>query len=87
MALFDNDKTEEILLFVWNFQMNIEASGMLAAGANIQYICILVRGEALHQLDILSVEVESMTIENLNLIILGLGTYFPLLMSFQRKSM
>ena len=35
MALFDNGKPEEFLLFVRNFSMTLEASGTLAAGANI----------------------------------------------------
>ena len=76
MALFDKDKPEEFLLFVWYFQMIIEASVTLAAGAKFQYIFMLVCGEALCQRDTLSVEVGSTTIEHLNLNILGLGTYF-----------
>ena len=74
IALFNCGEPEEFLLFVRNFQMTLEASGTLAAGANIQYLCTLVRGKALCQLDIFSVEVVSMTTEHLNLIILGLGT-------------
>ena len=61
-------------MFVQNFQMNIEASETLYAGAKIQYICTLICGEALCQLDRLSVDVWSTTAEYLNLIILGLGT-------------
>ena len=45
--------------------MNIEASGTLAAGAKIQYLCMLVRGKALRQLNTLSTEVGSTTSENL----------------------
>ena len=47
---------------------------MIYAGAKIQYLCIILRGEALRQLETLHVEVGSTTIENLNIIILGLGT-------------
>ena len=57
MALFDNGEPEELLLFIWKYQITLEASGMIAADTNIWYICRVVRGEALHQLDILSVEV------------------------------
>ena len=64
MTLFDNVKPEEFLLFVRYFQMTLEASGMLAAGANIQYLLMVVRGEALHQLDTLSDEVRINTSEN-----------------------
>ena len=45
MALFDNGNMEEFLLFVSNFNMNIEASGTLVTGANIQYLHMLVGGE------------------------------------------
>ena len=38
---------------------------------------MLLRGEALHQLDMLYAEVGSTTTDHLNLIILGLGTYVP----------
>ena len=60
-------------------------SRILASGAKIPYLCTLVRGEALCQLDTLSVEVESTTIEHLNLIILSLGYYFFLLMRYQKQ--
>ena len=86
MALFDNVDPEEFLLFVHNFQMDIKASGMIAASANIQYLLTLLRGEALHQPGMLFVEVGSTTIAHLNHIILGLGTYFFLLIRCQRKS-
>ena len=44
MALFYNSKPEEFLSFVCNFNMTLEASGMHKAGANIQYLCTIVRG-------------------------------------------
>ena len=80
MDLFDNVKTEEFLLLVQNFKNTLKASVMLDASAKIQYLCMLISGEALHQLDMLSVKLVSTTIEHLNHIILGLGTYFFLLM-------
>ena len=40
-----------------DFQMTYEAAGILTAGANIKYLCILVFGKELHQLDMLSDEV------------------------------
>ena len=51
ITLFDNSKYEEFLLFVRNLNMSLESSGMLKAGANIQYLSMLVRGEALRQFD------------------------------------
>ena len=56
--------------------MTLEASGTLTDGANVPYVCMLVRGKAVYQLEIFSVEVVSTTTEHLNLINLGLGTYF-----------
>ena len=38
MALFDNGDPEEFFLFISNFNMNLEASGMLKYGTNIQYL-------------------------------------------------
>ena len=59
MSLFDNNKQEEFLLFMRNFNMNLEASGTMETGAKIKYLRMLVRGEALRQFDSLSADVES----------------------------
>ena len=77
MSLFDNDKLEEFLLFVCNFNMTPEASGTMAAGAKIQYLLTLVRGEALHQFDSLSADVESTQTLNVDDIIKILAQYLP----------
>ena len=45
MALFDNDKTEELLLLMHNFNMTLNILGTLAANAKIQYLVTLLRGE------------------------------------------
>ena len=58
MFLFDNGDLEEFLLFVCNFNMTLVASGTLDTDAKIQYLCTLVRGEALHQFDLLSADME-----------------------------
>ena len=76
MALSDNGDVEEFLLFIRNFQMTPEASGTLASGAKIQYLCTLVHDKSLCQLGTLSAEVEITTSEHLKSIILGLGTHF-----------
>ena len=65
MALFDNGNPEEFLLFIGNFQMNLEASRTLTSGAKIQYIYMLVHGEVLRQFDTLSIEVGSTTVYHL----------------------
>ena len=59
MDLFGNDRPEKFLLFIWNLNMNLEASETLKAGAKIQYFFTLVRGQELHQFDTLSAEVRS----------------------------
>ena len=76
MALFENGETEELLLSIHKFQTTLEASGTLSDGTKIQYLRMLVHGEALNQLDMLSVGVGIATTEHLILILLGLGTYF-----------
>ena len=35
MTFFDNGKPEDFLLFRWNFQLTLQASGTLSAGAKI----------------------------------------------------
>ena len=59
--MIDNGEPEELLLFVSNFQITLEASGTISDGTNIQYLHILVRGEASCQLDRFPIEVVSMT--------------------------
>ena len=86
MALFDNSELEEFLLFIRNFQMDLKASGTLAAGAKIQYLHTLVCGEALRQIDTLSTEGRSITSKDLESTNLVLGTYFFLLMRCQNKN-
>ena len=51
MALFNNGKTEEFLLFVRNFNMTLEASGNMYPAGNDQYPRTLVSGEALRQFE------------------------------------
>ena len=61
MALFDNGYLEEFLLFLLNFNITLLASGMPTIDAKVQYLCIIVRGEALCQFDILYADFESST--------------------------
>ena len=78
IELFDNKKKEELLLFMRNFKMMLYASGTLAENANIQYLRTVLFGEALRQFETLCAKFVSTTMENLNISILGLGTYlFP----------
>ena len=44
MSLSDHGEPEELLLFVQNFQMTLEATGMLETEAKVHYLCTLVRG-------------------------------------------
>ena len=85
MALFDNGELGDFLWFIRNSNMTLEAPGTLRSGANIQYLCTLLRGEALRQFDILSSEVGSTTPENLTSTILDLGTQFYPVNSLSKK--
>ena len=44
MALFDNGEPDDILLFIFNFNLTLEVSGMFKYGAKIQYLRMLVHG-------------------------------------------
>ena len=48
---------------------------MLTGGASIQYISMVVPGEALSKIDTLSIEVRSTTLEHLKLAFWGFGMY------------
>ena len=76
MALFDNGELEKFFLFIRNFQMTLEVLITLADSEKINYLCMQLCGKTSLQLDTLSVEVISTTIEHLNHIILSLDTYF-----------
>ena len=65
MYFFYHGNPKEFLLFIHNFNMNITATGMLKMDAKIQYLRMLVREEALRQVDLLSGDVE--IIETLNM--------------------
>ena len=73
MGFFDNSETEDLLLFIRNFNMILEASGMLVDIVKIQLRCMLVYGEALCHFDMLAAKVGSITSEKFKNIILGLG--------------
>ena len=75
ISLFDNDKPEEFLLFVHNFNMTITASRNLEAGAKVQYLRTVVRGAALRQFNFFSAVIESTQILNVEDIIKGLAHY------------
>ena len=78
---------EEVFLFIQNSQMTLKESGTLVVVASkIQYICSLVCGKALRQIDTLYIEVGSTTLNNLKLIILGLGTYFSPVDKLSKKA-
>ena len=51
MALFEDGDLDELLLFIHNFDMNIEASGTLISNAKLQYLHTLLHGEELRQFD------------------------------------
>ena len=73
ISLFYNGKPEALLFLIRNINITLEASGTIKAGANIQYLHTMLRGEVLRQFDALSDEVESAIPEALKYIILVLG--------------
>ena len=70
MALFDDVKPERFFLFMRNFKMTIDASGMLTANSKLRYLRTILCVEALHQFDTLCAQVGSTTLSNLNRVIL-----------------
>ena len=59
MNLFDQGNPEEFLLFLRNFNMTLAEIGALEMDTKIQYLCRTVCGEVLHQVDLLSADVEN----------------------------
>ena len=51
MSFFDNGKSWELLLFVQNLNMMLEEQGNIAANKKLQYLCTILCGETLHQLN------------------------------------
>ena len=85
MALFGNGEPEEFLLFIRNFKVMLKDLGTLNSIVKLHYMCMLLHGEALHKFDTLCAQVGSINTTHLNRIMLGLSTYFFLLMCFQSK--
>ena len=54
ISLFDHGEPEEFLLFIYNFNMTLAATGALDMGANVQYLRTIVHVEVLHQFDFFS---------------------------------
>ena len=79
VPLFDHGKPEQFLLFVRNFQMNLASTGTLDTEEKVQHLCVIVCGEALRQVYLLSDDVEnadtSLTVDDL---LKGLAWHFPL---------
>ena len=65
MDLFDNGDSEELFLFIQNFNMTLELPVTLKSREKIQYLCMMLLGEELHHFDTLSYETGSATPENL----------------------
>ena len=77
-SLFGHGDPEEFLLFVCNSKMTLMATGILEVDAKIHYLRTLFRGEALHQFELLSANVENMDTLNLYYYINCLASYFTL---------
>ena len=86
IALFLNGNQEKNLLFVRNSNITLKDSGTLDPAAKVQCFCTLVHREVLQKFYLLSAEVESTKYLTVEVIILGLGFYFFLLIFYRRKS-
>ena len=74
ISLFDHGDLEEFLLFVWNFNITLSATGTQELDTKIQYLHTLLYGEALRQFDLLSSDVENLdTSLTVNYLIKGLA--------------
>ena len=74
MALFDNGEPEEFLLLVQNFNMTLDTSRTLSSNAKLQYLRNIICGQAVRHFDTLCGQFGNTTTENLNQVILVLGT-------------
>ena len=72
MSLFDHGEPEEFLL------LTLVVTGMQEMDSKLWYICALGRGQALHQFDLLSPDVENIQTLNADYYIKGLALYFSL---------
>ena len=86
IALFENGEPEEFLLFVCNFNMTLTASQMLKTAGKVQYLLMIIGGEALRQFYPMSSDMEGTNPLTAEAITLGLGVYFFLLIRYQSKS-
>ena len=66
--------------------MTLTASQTLKTAAKVQYLCMIIRVEALRQFNSLSSDMEDMEPLTVESIILGLGAYFFLLICYWSKS-
>ena len=78
ISLFDHDKQEEYLLFIYNFNMTLVSRGMQVMYVNVRYLCTIVCGVALRNFDLFSVDVENIdTPLNLDDLYIELSWYLP----------
>ena len=71
MSFFDHGEPEEFLLFIHNFNMTFAEKGTLEMNTEIQYIHLLVCGEALSQFDLMSADVKNTETLNVDYYIKG----------------
>ena len=65
--------------------MTLKDLGAIAAIAKLLYICMILRGEALHQFYSFCYQVGNMSITCLRRIVLGLGIFFLLIQCQPKK--
>ena len=74
MSLFDHEKSEQFLLLVCNFKSTFAATGTLEMEAKFQYLCTLLCGKELYQLDMLPDDVKNtITLLTVDYVLKGLA--------------
>ena len=87
MYLFEHGKPKEFLLFVRNINTTLVATITLETDEKVKYLHTLVRGEALHQFDLLSADMENTdTSSAVEYLLKGSAWYFPCEFAFKKKS-
>ena len=85
MDLFDNGKPEKFLLLIRNYNVALEASGTLTTNGKFQYICTLLRGNALQKFETLCTQILRTTMASMNQVISGLATHFTLVTACSKQ--
>ena len=66
MEFVDNRNKEELILFVRNYKMTLEASEIIKTDTKNRYLCIIISDRAMRKFGTLCVQIKSTIITHLN---------------------